>query len=447
MIICLLILQALLCSLLLYREVVQKRFRNFATSLFYAVYAVLYVAEPLVLHFFFGGARSIVRGEDNVFPDEGAYIVFNMLGLVLLFSSLVASLGDDAGTARGPHHVPWAAPAQTANLLGLLLVLGLALFVYASGSSLEELLVSARFSWFEEEGFNVGLSVASAYMFALTPIYLYLVLTKAPYQRWILLLALAALLTYGVITKDRKWIFFAASGWLAARYHLSGCQLRLGWKASLGIAALFVAVLLSQFIRDALPRYLLNEEFDPAEELYSSVSYLFEYSDLSYFYRATVEAIHQNLDNGFSITFGIVRRTLLFFVPAGLSGGLKVEDISAIFSDVVGGEDALRRGSMPPGLFGLFVLSFGWAASLVVMPLLALGLARLDRLFKKPGSILQVCLITSALTSIVFAFRGDESTAFYFPIVNLVALALLTAFLHSLKPRPALPDRAHPHRG
>jgi hypothetical protein len=440
--IALLLLQAILCLALLHREVVLNHCRHLATSLFFLVYLLVYIAEPLILHLGFDGARSITVGATELFTDSAVYLVFNMIGITLLACALALSLlraplqapQDLAVTAA---HADWV---HVANALGLMMVLGVAAFVQGAGMSLEELLTAGRFAWVDSGAFNVAYVVLASYLLALSSVYIYLLLAHPQSSRWIAVAAFGALVLYGVVTKDRKWIFFLLSGWVAVRYYRAGGRLVLGWKAGTAMAGIFLLVLLSQFLRDAIPRFLLDDDFEVQDQLYGSLSYLFEYSDLSYFYRATLEAIHQHLNNDFQVTLALVRRTLFFFVPTGLTGGLKVEDISATFSDVVGGEDALRRGNMPPGLFGLFVVSFGWAWSAWLMPFVAWGLARLDAVLAGPPSALRVCLATSAITSTVFAFRGDESTAFYFPAVNLLVVGTLLALhrqLHSPVPHGA----------
>lgn len=427
MVITLLALQALLCIFILHREIITLQIRNLASSLFFAVYAIVYILEPLTLHIFFGGARSIVAGNDNIFSDDFVYIIYNLIGITLLASSaLISVYRRNASDSLSVNDA--FGSKRFADYLALLICAGTALFVYATGENALDLLQSSRFSWFENDSFSVNLNAVSAYLIALTPIYIYIVLLRNDYNRILLVAALIAILIYGIITKDRKWIFFIVSGWLAAKYRKSSYRIEIGGTNLALLVALFILLLLSQFLRDALPRYFLGDDYDLIAELPDWLAHLFEYSDLSYFYRATIEAIHQNLNNGFSISLGILRRVLFFFIPTSYSGGLKVEDISATFSDLVGGEDDLRRGSMPPGLFGLFVLSFGWFVTALMMPLMAIALTRLDRLFRSQAGMAQVAIMTIYLTSVIFAFRGDESTAFYFPVMNYIMILLLTSF-------------------
>ena len=77
MVVGLLLLQLLLCGMILQQEVVRYRCRNYATSVFFAVYSVVYVIEPLVLHTVFGGARSIVVGRGFYVGDPLVYYVFS----------------------------------------------------------------------------------------------------------------------------------------------------------------------------------------------------------------------------------------------------------------------------------------------------------------------------------------------------------------------------------
>lgn len=427
MIIILLALQALICAIIIHREIITLQSQNLASSLFFAVYAIVYVLEPLTLHIFFGGARSIVAGADNIFSDDLVYIIYNLIGITLLASSAFIGAYRQNANSLPANNADFGSK-RLANYLALLICAGTALFVFATGENALDLLQSSRFSWFENDNFSVNLNALSAYLIALTPIYIYIVIVRSDYNRALLVAALVAILIYGIITKDRKWIFFIASGWLAAKYHKSDYRIEIGRTNLALLVALFVLLLLSQFLRDALPRYFLDDDYDPIAELPGWLAHLFEYSDLSYFYRATIEAIHQNLNNGFTISFGILRRVLFFFIPTGYSGGLKVEDISATFSDLVGGEDDLRRGSMPPGLFGVFIVSFGWFVTALMMPILAIALAKLDTLFRSKAGMAQLAIMTIYLTSVVFAFRGDESTAFYFPMINFLILWLLTSF-------------------
>ena len=64
--------------------------------------------------------------------------------------------------------------------------------------------------------------------------------------------------------------------------------------------------------------------------------------DYPYYYFSSITAIKMNMIDGFSIPFGIVRRQLFFFLPVDYSLGLKIKDISAIFSDALNAGDSIE---------------------------------------------------------------------------------------------------------
>ncbi|MFC0428838.1 O-antigen polymerase [Chryseobacterium scophthalmum] len=424
MIIFLLFLQFLLTSLILYKEIFVNKLRYLASGIFFSIYLLLFVLVPIILHCFYGGARSIIAGKDNLILNFEVYIIYNLLGLVLLSTSVFIIYKRRLLKPKfnGVSFYP-----TLANKTGIIIVLGLFIFIYSTGLSLSELFSISRFGWIETGDYNVILSVLSTYLIALTPVYIYLFFfsKKSKLTKVIFLMCLVSLIVYSIITKDRKSFFYIFSGFLAAKYHKNYCSFSVNKKHLIIGFALFLVFVFSQFIRDFAPRYFLNEDIDFVEEFYLSSSRIIEYSDLSYFYRASVEAIYQNYENDFYIPLGIIRRTLFFYLPANLSGGLKIEDMSAVFSDVVGGGTSSRRGSMPPGFFGIFVLSFGWLFSIFLMPLISYFIHKIDILFIKKITILQIVAITLYFTGVVFVFRGDESTSFYFFISNLVFLKII----------------------
>ena len=127
-----------------------------------------------------------------------------------------------------------------------------------------------------------------------------------------------------------------------------------------------------------------------------------------------------NLNFDFMIPFAILRRQFLFFLPASYSFGLKIEDISALFSDAIGAEDSTRRGNMPPGLFGLFILSFGWAGGIVTCSLIPFALRAIDRVIQTNRGLSSVVLVAHMLSSTLLLLRGDDSSATYFIISSIV---------------------------
>jgi hypothetical protein len=409
---------------------VRLQFRNLATSLFFLVYTIVYVVEPLVLNVFFEGARSIVAGRPDFFTDQNVYLIFCGYGFLLLITTLV--LGSPSHTQRAAPKAVLA--PRNHDYLSILIVFGFGLWVLATGMSPGELLNASRFEWYSAQAFSPFWLIIGGYFMALASIHTYYVVVGSSSKSGFAI-AFAALLLHSFISKDRKWILFLASGLIAAIYDRSGRRLVVQKKVLPWIAVVFVVLVVSGFIRDVGFRYWLAEEVDMIDEVDRWKTSLIEYGDISYFYRASLEAIHQNLNNGFVVPFALVRRLALFIIPAPYSGGLKVDDISALFSDVVGGEDGRRRGNMPPGLYGLFVISFGWLASFVLIPLLAVFLRLLDQMIYRRDGLFRNTVISLAMFSIVLGFRGDDSSAFYY----VMSTAMVVFAVEIIRPRAAMP--------
>jgi hypothetical protein len=424
------IAHALLCLAILYIEVGFRRGRNLATSLFYLTYSVVYVAAPLLLHFLFGGARSIVRDREDLFLETNVYICFNICGIILLLSSLLISLSQTwnprpAAITKYPstHH----------HFIAALVIAGLFAFVYSSQMSFGDLLAASRFAWTTDDPLLIGIGALAAYLVALTSFYVYGFWTSSR-PRWIeLALCIGAAALYGIVTKDRKWLFYIVSGLVAARYATLGRSLNIKIRHVVIGATLFVVFFISNSARDLLPRYALGEEVDLIPEMQSWCDDQLEFGDLTYFYRATIEAIHQNIDNGFLIPCALLRRIVFFPLPTHLSGGLKVEEISATFSDVVGGETGTRRGSMPPGLFGLFVVSFGMGGAIALMPVLAVFVSWLDKCFRERNGVFVDVALAHYFAGVIYLFRGDEGTSLYVPLVNGCVLLFCSGFMKSAR--------------
>ena len=127
---------------------------------------------------------------------------------------------------------------------------------------------------------------------------------------------------------------------------------------------------------------------------------LLTHGDFPYYYNASITAIHMNINEGYSIPLGLLKRQLFFFMPVDYSFGLKIKDISAIFSDAIYAESGIRGGNMPPGLFGLFVLSFNWFGGFVLLTLFPILLKSLDKIIRKGRGILQIAIMCHAFSSI-----------------------------------------------
>lgn len=439
MIIAILLCQLALCLVIIQKEVIREKFQNFASSIFFLAYTVVYVLEPLVLHTFFEGAHSIDAGMLTLFTDERLYYIVNAYGLTLLLAYLLVGREKPSTQVMGPRSIARdRGLSGSTNYLGALIIVGAFMFIYATGMSLSELIYASRFQWFAESSFSLFWLTVSGYFIALSGLYIYLVRTGPRVNWWLLGLSVGALLLHSFVSKDRKWILFIASGLLAGMYETSGRKLIIRKKAAVSLAVVFVVLAISQFLRDVLARYMVDEDIVMADEIARWTSFLIEYGDISYFYRASIEAVYQNLEHGFLVPFGMLRRLVFMYLPVGYSGGLKVEDISATFSDVVNGGDALRRGNMPPGIFGLFVISFGWIASLFLIPGLAIVLRYLNRMFRNGHGKVRTVVLALYVFAVVLGLRGDDSSASYYIVWSIIVLAGINMFAPRQLVKPSL---------
>lgn len=430
MIIAGLFLQAFLCIFLLINEVVFKKVRNYATTFFLIIYFLIFIIEPLILHVFFGGARSIVRDHYELFKDDVVYYYANAYGLTLMLIFTVMSLTvKEKAYTKAFVHVEDRASGWL-WFLCLLMVLGFALFVKSTGSSINELLTGGRFSWFDNDNaWPLGVAI-SHYLFSLTPVVIYLFCcgNRKIKELPIFLMAMMSVLAYGILSQDRKFVFYIFSAAVALVYVWSGYKIKISLKFVVPALVVFLFLFISQFVRDYFSRYMsgdVSNSRGALDELVEWLGFLLEYGDISYFYRASLEAIQQTVNMDDIIEpLALIRRNLLFFIPTGWTFGLKPEDLSAIFSDMIDGGDNIRRGNMPPGFFGIFVMSFGLVASLPIIGFLPYFLKKLDLYIRNKNGVFKQVLLASYLSLLLLLLRGDDSSAVYFIIFGFIAVKL-----------------------
>ena len=420
---------ALLGTALLWRNLVQWRFRNFATSVFLLCYVPLFCVYPLIGRLLSNGAISIDTRNAETLADPSIYYVYQTYNLLILIGFLIVTFASKPrAVLRGvAHSARFSPPFPTAWLLACL-GLGIYLYVYSTGLSVTELLTASRFEWFLNDNYSSLLSVVASYFVALAPALVYLCVRDD--RRILLFITLLVLVAYGVLSKDRKWLIFIASGLLAARYVKANLQIALNGRDLTWLTLLGVALAFWQVARGTLFTFLVEGNTDLGTEVPLMLNQLLTRGDLPYYYNASVTAIHMNLNEGFSIPLGLLRRQLLFFLPTGFSFGLKVEDISAIFSDAVEGGDDIRRGNMPPGLIGLLVISFEWWGGLIIAIGLPFLLRVTDRLIRRQAGIVQIALISNLLSAALLLLRGDDSSATYFIVFTIIVLSILKALHH-----------------
>jgi hypothetical protein len=313
----------------------------------------------------------------------------------------------------------------------ILLLTGVYLYVFSTGLSLFELLVADRFIWFESADYSSFYSVVSSYLIALAPLFFYIYYKEKKY--FFLIVTIILLLFYGILSKDRKWVIFMISGSVAAIYYLNGSRFRFNYKIIL-ISFFFGLILMFwQVFRDVLFTELVTGRGDFISQAKDMGEKLIIQGDLPYYYYSSMTAIKMNFIDGFDIPLGIVRRQLFFLVPVDYSLGFKIKDISAIFSDALDAGDQIRGGNMPPGLIGLFVLSFNWCWGLFFFILIPFILYYINRVARLYTSNFQPIIYSNCFSFMILLLRGDDSSAFYFCIFNFVIFFIVKNILAKRK--------------
>lgn len=384
---------------------------------------VLFIIVPIALHALFGRVRSIAPLSGQYLDQPTVSYTFVAFGFAILLTGLLTGHNRHSRELPTKHGEPTGATEITGFLrpyFGTLVITGAALWVVASGMSAQELLTASRFQWFTASPtFSPAALVATTYLTAaIAPFVFHL--TRNPGGRLFGLLVLLTLAGHSLLSGDRKWILMVVSAWIASKYDRSGQRLSVSTKQLAALALAAALLVISQPIRDVGKRLLADESVDIVAEYQQWASRTFEYGDVSYFYRASLEAIDQHVNKDLGYPLALPSRILLFFVPSGMTGGLKSEDISARFSDAIGGEDAIRRGNMPPGFFGLFVLSFGPILSVPILIWIVIAIRRLDSLFVCLRGPIRDSTISIYSFSVLMAMRGDESSAVYYTISNIL---------------------------
>lgn len=296
---------------------------------------------------------------------------------------------------------------------------GVFLYVYATGLSVAEVFAASRFEWFTSTNYSPVAFVISTYLIALSPVALVMSLQDRKSWRWTVLLLLI-LVGYGILAKDRKWLIYIISATFAYAYVRNELLIRFSKSAIVvGIVAA-AALIFWQVGRGVLFSYYITGAGDVVYETQQVAMKLLTQGDFPYYYNASITAIDLYFNFDFAIPLGLLRRQLLFFLPADFSLGLKVEDISAIFSDAIGAGDSTRRGNMPPGFFGLFAISFGWIGGVVACALTPLGLRAIDGYIHRNRGVGSIVVTAHFMSSVILLLRGDDSSATYFIISSTI---------------------------
>lgn len=407
----------------LWLEAWKNQSRNYVTSVFLACFVPLLCIYPVIARLFVGGALSVVPGSLVVISGYETYLIFQLFTVTILATIFLSRRKSPVQPELNWREKYQAEPWEIGTLFAAI-TLGVILFVRSTGFSALDLISASRFEWFNNASYSPTTFVISTYLISLTPIALILILSNPKY-RWVAVILTLEMILYGLMSKDRKWLIFMISA--ATGYWYIANSQRIVLKPKFLVLSFSLVLLLSfyQVIRGVLFTYALTGSGDIVYESQQMALDLLTRGDFPYYYNASITALEMNYYYDYWIPFALLRRQLLFFLPAGWSFGLKLEDISALFSDVLGAGDATRRGNMPPGFFGLFVLSFKWGGAIVACAAFPLLLRWLDGVIQRNRNIWSIVLLSQILSSMFLLLRGDDSSASYYIFFSFLFFALV----------------------
>jgi hypothetical protein len=434
------IFTALIGLKLLHLEAVRNRFTNYATSTFLICFVPLFCIYPVIARIVVGGAYSVRPGEPSIVSDPFVYLVYQLFCLGVLAAFFFTS--NRPSKFKDVPMMGWQRKYRLSflDIAALLSVvfMGVYLYIFSTGMSAFDLISASRFEWFKNPEYSPTAYVVSSYLLALSPVAIILAL---PHRRhwWVVGLIIAALAFFGLMAKDRKWLIFIMSALFAYTYLKNNFSIVLRPKLVI-VGVLIVAVLAFwQVGRGVIFDYILTGQGDVIYDSQQIALKLLTRGDLPYYYNASITAIELNLNQEYMIPFGILRRQLLFFLPSSFSFGLKIEDISALFADKIDAGDSLRRGNMPPGFFGLFILSFGAFGGIATCSMVTFGIRAIDRVIQRNRDLISVVLAAHFLSSTLLLLRGDDSSATYF-ILSSLAIISIVRMLDSTRQENRVPE-------
>ena len=404
-----------------------KRLRRPILYFFNILFLLLFILVPLLVESL-GGAQTVRWNEYHLINQPDVIMIYAMY--VFVFSAttllLVSKARTRAVACLGERKTPYsdAVHRQYSFVLVLVVALGLVVYMVGSGMSLRQLLFASRFGWMDNPGGNGLLVLLGLYLISIVAPAAFHIF-KSDRTKILEVAALLVLVAIMVaVSGGRKWVLFLISGYIAARYfHCRSLKILAFDSVILSILVVFVIVW--QF-----GRHLTDVSLNSITDIIIERGYeLFLKGDISYFYRASLEAISININEGIWHPFSAVRRLLFLPLPNEVTFGLKPEGLPTSFARDIGAMNSLRMGNMPPSMIGVFVLSFGAIPGIPLFGmLLPVLLFKIDNFFMK-RSILRDSLSSYVIVVMVIFARGNIDVLyypfFYFFIFKLVSVFLL----------------------
>ena len=408
-------------------QVRTKQLRRPILYFFNIFFLLLFILVPLIVEAL-GGAQTIRWNLNYLINQANVLSIYAMYTLVFSATSLI--LVSSARTRRfiptERDHAPYLTTihAQYSFFLLLVVAFGMMVYIAGSGMSLKQLLVASRFGWLDNSDSNGLLVLLSLYFLSVIAPAAFHVFKSDRTK----ILEVAALLLFVAIavaiSGGRKWVLFLISGYIAAKY-FHARSLKISPFDSVILSGLVVFVAVWQF-----GRHLNEVSLDSIIDIFIQRGLeLILRGDISYFYRASLEAISININEGTWYPFSALRTLLLLPFPNEVTFGLKPEGLPTSFARDIGAINSLRVGNMPPSMIGVFVLSFGAVPGIPLFGMLLPALlTKADNFFMK-RSVVRDSLLGYAIVVIVTFARGNIDVLyyplFYYLVFKMMSLVLL----------------------
>lgn len=395
------------------------------------IFFLLFVFVPLIYQIAYGPATSIRWDVEERLQSEQYYIIY---GVLVLFSAfwyfLLAipslfrfSQSERSKTPKTLGLIRDDGAVMRQLLLGLLVVAGVFLYVAGTGLSVDQIIGGGRFAHYREGTIIRPFLALGLYLVSLVAVYAYYDVRRGFDIKLLSVAVYGAVIAMIMLTGGRKWLVFALSGFLAGYYRRYG-KVPTGVLPIAGVGALVTLIFAWQFGRSVI--WSSAGSFDAVvNDFFDRIPNLVLNGDLSYFYRASLEAIRENVSEGTFYPFALPLRIIFLPFPDEITFGLKPEGLPFLFAKDIGAINASRVGNVPPGLFGLFVLSFGAPVSIILAPLTLLGLVKAaDWVVVNKYGLFSDVLFAYFVATSVLLMRGSEGSLYFLAFGALVVLPL-----------------------
>lgn len=370
--------------------------RIYYLGVFSVIYSLLFCLVPLCNYYLNGLWLEHPEAIYGPIDDElifEAYTLINVCFVLLIvcYSLFVVAHRrvDKLSCLDGEYFVR--------VLSGWLIVIGFFIYIYSLGygfgnplAVLRLVYENGRMAHFNNASFSAFGMNLSYYLMSFSSLFVYL---SYPHYRFnfFTLSVVLIIVVVTVVSGGRQFFMLMFSGGVAALYFKSNISIG---KMALILVFVFFMLFFWQFYRAKT-----GEEFD-----LDVVVRFFTRGDVTYFYYASVEAIRQYLDYDVSFYAAFYRNLMLLPLPSEWTFGIKVSDLSRLFSYAFSSDNSYREGNYPPGLIGMFVLNFGYFGFLFIGIFLLVLFDFVER--KMAPNFLRAVVIANMLFWVLQIMRG-----------------------------------------